>query len=368
MVQQTACRACALLFHPRVSEPNQSIYLSGFARRVVIAGSIILLLLGLTALLWYAPQVFLLAFAAVLLAIFLQGLAMLLCRYTPFPYALCLAIVVLVLTAMAAGVGALIGPNFATQLTTLIDIIPSSLANLHHRLSQYAWGQELLQYAPDFAPSAQRLLGRVTDLFSAMLGAMATLLLVLITGLYLAIHPDRYIEGLIKLAPRSHRDRARQVLAAEGHALRRWLAGRIVSMLVVGILTTIGLWILGVPLPLSLGVLAGVLTFVPYLGPIMSFVPALLVALLDGSGQVAWVAVLYAGVQLVESYFITPMVEARAVSIPPALLILLQLLMGTLLGFTGIIVATPLAVAIIVPIQMLYIQDVLGDDVTPLGQ
>ena len=368
-MQQRACRAaCALLPRTRVSDSNHNVQISGFARRVLMAGGITLLLLGLAALLWYAPHVFLLTFAAVLLAVFLQGLAALLGRYTPFPYKLCLAIVVLALTGIAVGFAALIGPNLATQFSRLIEIIPSSLASIQARLSQYTWGQELLQYAPDLAPSMQRLLGRITGLFSAVLGGLTSFVLVLITGIYLAIDPRLYIGGLIKLVPRTHRDRAHQVMAAENHALRRWLIGRIFSMLVVGVLTTVGLWILGVPLALSLGVLAGTLTFIPYLGPIMSFIPALFVALVDGSAQVAWVAILYAGVQLVESYLITPLVQARAVSMPPALLIVLQVLLGTLLGFTGILVATPLAVTLIVLIQMLYVEDVLGDDVRLLGQ
>jgi predicted PurR-regulated permease PerM len=152
-----------------------------------------------------------------------------------------------------------------------------------------------------------------------------------------------------------------------GRVLRWWLVGRFVSMAIVGAVTATGLWLIGIPSPLALGLIAALLEFVPYIGPIFAAAPALLVALVLGPTELAYVALLYGVVQVLESYFINPLVQERAVSILPAALITAQVIMGVLAGPTGVVLATPLAVSTIVLIQMLYIEDVLGDSVKILG-
>lgn len=158
------------------------------------------------------------------------------------------------------------------------------------------------------------------------------------------------------------------MLDATGHALRLWLVGRGLSMLVVGILTAIGLWIVDVPLVLALAVIAALFSFVPFLGPIASAVPAVLVGLVQSPAQALNVALVYGVVQLLESNIITPLVQVRAVSLLPAIMLSGQVIMGVLFGLIGLLLATPLLVTLIVPIQMLYVQDVLKARVTPLGQ
>jgi predicted PurR-regulated permease PerM len=153
-----------------------------------------------------------------------------------------------------------------------------------------------------------------------------------------------------------------------GRALRWWFVGRLTSMAILGTLTALGLWFLGMKAALLLGVLAGLLSFVPYLGPILSAIPALLIATLDPSVSLVSVALLYAGIQFFESYLITPLVQERAVSIPPVVLISAQAIMGVLSGIIGILLATPLAVTTIVLVQTLYVEERLGDDVSVLGE
>jgi predicted PurR-regulated permease PerM len=134
-------------------------------------------------------------------------------------------------------------------------------------------------------------------------------------------------------------------------------------MSLVGILTALGLWLLGVPLALILGLIAALLEFVPYIGTILSAVPAILLALLQGPMQALWVVLLYFVIQSIESYLLTPLVQQRVVSLPPALVLAAQVLMGVLFGAWGIILATPLTAALLVLVQMLYIEDILGDPV-----
>ena len=139
-------------------------------------------------------------------------------------------------------------------------------------------------------------------------------------------------------------------------------------MVVVGILTTLGLWIAGVPTPMALGLIAALLSFVPYVGPILSFFPAVLVALMVSLTKVLYVVVVFGLVQTLESYVITPLVQQKAVSLPPVILITAQIAMGVIAGAMGVLLAAPLAIVVIVLLQMLYVEDVLGDSVQILGQ
>jgi predicted PurR-regulated permease PerM len=139
-------------------------------------------------------------------------------------------------------------------------------------------------------------------------------------------------------------------------------------MSVVGVLTTLGLWIAGIPNPLALGLLAALLSFVPYVGPILSFVPAVLVALMVSLTKVLYVVIVFGFVQTLESYVVTPLVQQRAVSMPPVILITAQIAVGVLSGAIGVLLAAPLAVVVIVLLQMLYVEDVLGDSIQVLGQ
>jgi len=150
-------------------------------------------------------------------------------------------------------------------------------------------------------------------------------------------------------------------LQAIGQTLRWWLLGRWVSMIVVGFLTAAGLWFIGVPLTLTFGLLTALLTFIPYLGPILSAIPPTLLAFTQYPQQALYVILLYVGIQSVESYLVTPLVQQRTVSLAPALTLTAQMVLGILLGGIGIILATPLFAVMVVLVRMLYIEDTLGE-------
>ena len=133
-------------------------------------------------------------------------------------------------------------------------------------------------------------------------------------------------------------------------------------MVFVGVSSAIGLSLIGVKSPLALGLLAALLTFVPFLGPLIAAIVAILVSVADGILTAAWVALLYIGIQIVEG-MLEPIVQQRAVYLPPVLLLVSQLALGVLVGFVGVVLATPLAAALMVMVQMLYVEDVLQDSV-----
>jgi predicted PurR-regulated permease PerM len=143
--------------------------------------------------------------------------------------------------------------------------------------------------------------------------------------------------------------------------LRWWLMGQVVLMIVIGVTTTLGLWLIGVPLALSLGIIAGVFELVPYAGPWLSVVPAALIALLMSPTHLLLVLGLYLFLHMLEGYVLLPLMQRRVVLLPPALTLVAQVLLGELLGLRGLFVAAPLTVAVVVLLKMLYVEDTLGD-------
>jgi predicted PurR-regulated permease PerM len=218
----------------------------------------------------------------------------------------------------------------------------------------------LRNLTPTPAASGKIAQSATTVVTSTLSGAI-TLLIVVATALYFAIAPGLYVGGVVRLFPLPRRPRARQVLGDIGHVLAWWLLGQSIDMLVVGVLSAIGLMIVGVPLPLALGVLAGVFTFVPYFGVIVAGIPAVLVGL-----TVSWQTALWAvGVFLIchgiEGYLVSPFVQRRTVHLPPALTILAMTVMGAVFGAMGIILGTPLAAVGLIAVRELYVHDALGD-------
>jgi predicted PurR-regulated permease PerM len=159
----------------------------------------------------------------------------------------------------------------------------------------------------------------------------------------------------------SYRPRAAEILNELHDTLRAWLMGTLVLMIIVGAMTTVGLWLLGIPLALALGLIAFVLEFVPYVGPILAAVPAVLVASTVGTREVVFVILLYWAIQSIEGYLLSPLVYQKSVDIPPMLTISAQVVLGTLLGVLGIIFATPLTACAMVVVQRAYVEDALGD-------
>jgi predicted PurR-regulated permease PerM len=132
-------------------------------------------------------------------------------------------------------------------------------------------------------------------------------------------------------------------------------------MAFVGIVTGIGLALLGMPMALTFGILAGLLDFVPNFGPLLAALPVVLLALVQSPTQALWVVLLYVGVQTLEAYLISPLVERRTASVEPAAIIGSQLLAAVLLGGPGVVLATPIAAVTLVLVRMLYLEDVLGE-------
>jgi predicted PurR-regulated permease PerM len=183
------------------------------------------------------------------------------------------------------------------------------------------------------------------------------LVIVLFIGVYAAVEPSIYRRGFLVLIPPQHRDRTGKVISEVVDTLRWWLIGKFISMTIIGVLTTVGLWIMGIPLALALGIIAAIFTFIPNIGPLLSAIPAVLLGLIDSPQQALYIAALYVGIQTVESYMITPLIQRKTVSLPPALTLSAQVLLGVIFGGLGVALATPMTAAALVLSRMLYVDD-----------
>jgi predicted PurR-regulated permease PerM len=186
-------------------------------------------------------------------------------------------------------------------------------------------------------------------------------LFALVIGVFLAFEPQLYRTGFLSIFPKARRARIGEVLDELGFTLWWWLMGQLVTMATMGLMIGIGLTILGVPLSGTLGLMAALLSFIPSLGIIIAVMPAIMLGLTISPAMGLWVALLYLGVQVVEANVITPLVQRKAIALPPAFVLGSELLMGLLLGGAGLAFATPLVGVGLVLVNMLYIQDVLGE-------
>ncbi len=336
----------------------------GFTRRLFMTVGLASAVVILGFLVYNLAHVLLLVFAGILLAVFLGGLTDWVGRLTHLGHGWSLAIVLFVLLLVAAGGIWFLGSDVVGQVDQLIQQLPGSIEALEKNLDKSALGRTVLHQLNRLDTEMitnKALISKATGIFSSTFGILMSFLVVSMTGLYLVVHPQLYRRGIVKLVPISMRPRAQEILHTLNIRLRWWLVGRITSMTIVGIMTAVGLWLLGIPIALTLGLIAALLTFVPFIGPIVSVIPAMLLGLMKSPMMAVWVLALYIGIQLIESNLLTPLVQQRAASLPPALTIMAQTLMGALLGILGIILATPLIACLLVLVHMLYVEDTLGD-------
>ncbi len=345
---------------PHTRQPGED----SFIRRVLITIGLVVLT-GMVLLLgWYTAHVLLLGFIGLLLAIFLRGVSLFVRSWLPLSAKGAVVLVIVLLALIIIGGGWLLIPRIGEQLNKLTTTLPQSVNQLQSYLQGYTWVQWLQQSMPQngsIIPEQTVIVQRVTGVFSTIFGAFASLVVILFIGIYLAIDPDTYSTGFIRLIPPRRRQRTQEVLHQVGTTLRWWLIGKVGAMILIGTLTTLGLWLLDIPLALTLGLIAAIFSFIPNIGPTLSLIPAVLIALNEGPVAVVWVVLLYSAIQTVESYILLPVVMQQAISLPPALALLAVGILGVLFGLPGLFVAAPLVATLMVIIKMIYIQDTLGE-------
>ena len=318
-------------------------------------------------ILWQIRQVLLLVFAAVVLANSLNLLAR---RFQEAGLrrsgAVLLSVIVFLSTLIAFFL--LIVPPFAAQFQDLIVLVPAGVERLNDwttNLSHFV-PRSVSPYLPSLdslgqqlQPYINRLLGGSLAFFSSSLGVVVNILLVLVLGLMLLINPSAYRRVFIRLFPAFYRHRVDSILQECESSLGRWIIGALISMSVVAVLSSLGLALLGVKAALAQGILAGLLNFIPNIGPTLSVVLPMATALLDSPVKPLFVLVLYIGIQQFESNLLTPYVMAQQVALLPAATLLAQVFFATIFGFLGLALALPLTVVSQIWMRRVLIEDVL---------
>lgn len=333
-----------------------------FARRLFAVAIVVTAAVAL----WYLRDLVLLVFAAILFAIALRGLAAAVTQATGLNNGLSFVIAAI---AVAVSIGlffAALGAQLQAQLVQLRDQLPDLLSPLQAWLGVNSMGDWLAERAEAMI-NETTLMSRIAGLSGWAATVLANLVLVVVAGCYIGYRPGLYRGGFLLLFPPDLRGRAGDTLAALGAALRRWLMGQVASMLAVGTLTFLGLWALGIESALALGFIAGILEFIPFLGPVLAAAPALALALAVDPVMALWVLALYVVIQQIEGNLLNPLIQQRAVSLPPAVTMFALLAFGILFGPLGVFLATPLAVVCLVTVKQLWVHDALGEAVSLPG-
>ncbi len=322
---------------------------------------VIALIAGAVLLIWLLADIVLLIFLAVLIAVMLRGVADWAAHHTGLGERSMLALVSIACLLMLAGFLYYIGPRLASQSQDLISTLHQHIDTLRENYGGTPWGHLIFQQLSPSKAMGENITSYATSVATSTLGSIGTAFVLTVTALYFAISPMLYVDGVVRLFPLPYRSRARHVMLDIAATLRWWSLGQLIDMIVVGVLTVIGLDLLGVPLALALGVLAGLLTFVPYFGAIAAALPAMLVALTVSWQTSLWALLVFLCCHAIEGYVVAPLVQRRTVDLPPALTILSMTVLGAIFGPLGIILGTPTAAALLVTVREAYVGEVLGD-------
>jgi predicted PurR-regulated permease PerM len=338
---------------------------------VAKATLVVIGLWALANLVWMARDVLFITFFALLVASFLSIFVEPL-HDRGVSRAIAAPLIMVLLTVMFAGLLLLAWPTLREQFLLIQEQLPPAIQG-----AQSWFDNQVTAIAGGFGDGegaivSEQVRNRVTTelgglvggampLLNTAAGAISGFFLVIFAGLFIAISPRTYMRGLIVLVPRSRRRRAGEVLPKTGVAMVQWMKGTALAMVFVGGIATIGLWLIGIPAALALGIIAGLLEFIPYIGPALSFIPAIVVGLTISVETALYVVALYAVVQSLESAVVTPLLMKQMVKLPPALTLLFQTMMAALFGFLGLLLAVPILAAAKILVEELYVEGIADE-------
>jgi predicted PurR-regulated permease PerM len=272
---------------------------------------------------------------------------------------------VLIIVALVGGVAWLLGNQIAAQTEALADTLPTALATVDGWLATVGLAHPIQSWLAELHQHGGALVSRFSSWLSNASAGLANLLIVFFGGIFLAAEPRFYRTGVIKLVPPHRRPLVADAMRDSENALRLWLRGQLAAMVVIGVLTGTGLWLLGIQSWLVLGILAGFFEFIPFAGPILSAIPAVLIALVQSPELALWTALMYVFVQHFEAYLVQPLIQQYAVEVPAVVLLFALLAFALLFGIVGVVFAAPLTVVTYVLVKRLYVREAL-DTPTPI--
>jgi predicted PurR-regulated permease PerM len=304
---------------------------------------------------WRLADLFLLVFACALIALIFFNLARWIVDRTGLNFGIALALSVVGILAVLTGAFWFFGNSLSGEFTDLAQRLPAAWEVFRTRFAGTPVGAELFRRAGELVPSGQTIVGFATGLLTSLGTIVSALAIVIVGGIYLAAQPRLYGKGVIMLTPEAARGKLTRTFLAVADSLNSWLLGQGIGMVFVGIATTIGLSIIGVPAAPAIGLVAGLCEFVPYLGTIVVVVPSVILAFGESTTTGIWAIVVLVAVQQIQGNLVMPLLQSRMVELPPALTIFSLVALGVLLGPVGVILATPLTVVAMVVVKAIYV-------------
>lgn len=336
--------------------------------RIATAAVIVVAILGVAWLAVTLTRFFMLVFASIVLAAVFDAIASALTRFKWISRPIALILAVLGMIGLFAFVFMLFGSQLAGEFVTIKAMVPEALRNLEGFLHRYGMGDSVRDLVKLGSDDISRLAQQAGGYALAAGSGLTDFLLVLVGAIFLAGDPDTYRRGLLLVMPPRAEPVADIALGDASRGLRGWMMGQAVSSLVIAALTWGGLALLGVPASGGLGLIAGLLDIIPMIGPVIAGAPAVLLAFTVSPATALWTLVLFLVIQQLQGNFLQPMIQKRAVDVPPGVLLFAVVACGLLFGFLGVLLAGPLTVVIYVLVQRIYVQAILGKAVKVGGQ
>jgi predicted PurR-regulated permease PerM len=304
--------------------------------------------------LWFEFHLLLLIFAGLLIAVILQAITRWVAAHTPLRGMLAYAATLLLLGGLVIGLVWFLAPRVQNQLTELVHSLPDSIHRVEDLFNRSSAGHAIVERAHRTIDTGD-LSTKLPELAGTLSGAVTDLIIIVVMGFFTAMNPKGYEEAFLLLLPAPRRARAREIAGSLQHQLTGWLIGQMVPMAVLGLASGLALWLLHVPLPWTLGLLTGLAVFLPYAGTVMAGIPAVLMGLERSPQTALWVLLIYSLLHIAEGYVLTPLVQRRAVRLPPVLTIVAQYFLWSAGGILGLALAAPLAGAGMVLVKQLYL-------------
>lgn len=335
---------------------------------IATATVIVIAIVGLAWLMVKLSGFLLLVFAALVLAAIFNTMTRAISGKTGMKRGFALTLSVFALLAVFGSVFTLFGTQLANEFDTIRESIPAALDQVSNWLDQIGLGKPLHDAMGQGSQDLSKLLSQAGGYVLTLGNSIANLVLVFVGAIFIASDPGVYRRGVLLLIPSRAEDTAAAAIDDASHGLSGWMTGQAVSSLVVAVLTWGGLALLGVPASAGLGLIAGLLDIIPMVGPIISGVPAVLLAFTVSPMTALWTIGLFLVVQQLQGNFLQPMIQKHAVDVPPAVLLFSVVAAGLLFGFLGVLLAAPLTVVVFVLVQRIYVRALLGKDIKVAGR
>lgn len=326
-----------------------------FKNKIWITTGIVLLVFVSAYLFTTLFNLLLLVLAGVLMSIYFHACANFLKRKLKMgsPYALIFSVTLnLIIVGLFFW---FVGARLNSQVNELSDKLPQTLEHAKSWLSERPLGDKFLNYSTNSLNSGKAS-STIKSFFSSTFGILSDVYIVVLLGMFFTASPKIYRAGIIHLFSPKYKATAERLWDDLHQILKNWLKGQVFGFFFIAVLSGLGLWILGMPLVLTLALVAGLLNFIPNFGPLIALIPAVLLGLMQGTNTAFWVVGLYTFIQIIQTAVMQPLIQKKMVSVPAALLVFGQVAMGVIAGFWGVLLATPLIAIVMTLVNKLYVE------------